>query len=357
MITFNDGTLTINQAGTTTSLSSSTNPSVFGQSVTITATVAAVAPGSGTPTGSVEFYDGSTDLGGGTLSGGVATLSTSSLGVGSHGITAVYGGDTDFSTSTSAALTQVVNQAATGVTLSSSVNPSVYGQPVTFTATVAASAPGAGTPTGTVSFMAGSTTLDTETLGPDGTASFTTSALGVGSPAITAVYSGDSSFLTGSSSVTQTINQAGSSTSLYAAPTVTTSGETVTLTAVVAAVSPGAGTPSGSVQFFVGSTSLGTASLSGGTAVLTTTSLPVGTSSLTAQYLGDPDFTGSTSSAVTVTINPSGHTTTTPSAPRRILPSSGSPSRSPRRSPLPPAGRPRVPSPSTTARCRSAPGR
>ena len=76
-------------------------------------------------------------------------------------------------------------------------------------------------------------------------------------------------------------------------------------------VAPGAGTPTGSVQFFVGTTSLGTASLSGDTAILTTTTLPVGTDSLTAQYLSDPNFTGSTSSAVSVTINSSAIATTT----------------------------------------------
>ena len=81
---------------------SSANPSVFGQSVTFTATVTANAPGSGTPTGTVTFMDGSTTLGTGTLNGsGVATFSTSGLSVGSHSITAVYGGDTDFTTSTS----------------------------------------------------------------------------------------------------------------------------------------------------------------------------------------------------------------------------------------------------------------
>ena len=76
-------------------------------------------------------------------------------------------------------------------------------------------------------------------------------------------------------------------------------------------VAPGAGTPTGSVQFFVGTTSLGTASLSGNTAILTTTTLPVGTDSLTAQYLGDPNFTGSTSSAVVGDGQPAGIATTT----------------------------------------------
>src|SRR5262249_48245357 len=108
-ITLNDGTLTISPAGTSTSLASSPNPSVTGQSVTFTATIAVVAPGAGTPTGTVTFIDGSTTLGTGTLIGGVATLSTSSLAVAGHSITAAYSGDTDFGTSTSSALMQAVN--------------------------------------------------------------------------------------------------------------------------------------------------------------------------------------------------------------------------------------------------------
>ena len=99
-------TLTISKAASTTTIGSSQNPSVYGQSVTFTATVSAV--GSGTPTGTVTFYDGATPLGSGTLSGGTAAYSTSALALGSHSITAVYSGDTNFNTSTSTALNQVV---------------------------------------------------------------------------------------------------------------------------------------------------------------------------------------------------------------------------------------------------------
>src|SRR5262249_52931876 len=132
-------------------LASSANPSVVGQAVTFTATVAATAPGAGTPTGTVTFRDGATVLGTGTLdAGGVASFAAAALAAGSHSITAAYGGDADFGVSTSAALSQAVNQAATTTALASSPNPSTYGQLVTLTATVTVAAPGAGTPTGTV---------------------------------------------------------------------------------------------------------------------------------------------------------------------------------------------------------------
>src|SRR4029077_7830681 len=101
---------------------SSANPSVFGQSVTFTATVSPVAPGAGTPTGTVTYLDGGSPIGSGTLSGGVATFTTSALAVGNHTITANYGGDGNFNVSTGS-LTgnpQVVNKTSTTTTVTSS---------------------------------------------------------------------------------------------------------------------------------------------------------------------------------------------------------------------------------------------
>jgi hypothetical protein len=89
----------------TTVVGSSANPSGCGQSVTFTATVTSAG---GTPTGTVTFKDGAATLGGGTLSSGSAAFSTSALAAGSHSITAVYGGDSNFAGSTSPVLTQVV---------------------------------------------------------------------------------------------------------------------------------------------------------------------------------------------------------------------------------------------------------
>ena len=83
-------------ADTTTAVTSSVNPSVFGQSVTFTATVSPVAPAVGTPTGTVAFLDGGSPIGTSTLSGGTATFTTFALGVGTHIITTSYGGDANF---------------------------------------------------------------------------------------------------------------------------------------------------------------------------------------------------------------------------------------------------------------------
>jgi len=198
----------------------------------------------------------------------------------------------------------------TTTTLTPSQSSRVYGQPATFTATVSSST---GTPPDgeSVLFMNGSTQLGSETLA-GGTASFTTTALPVGSDSVTAVYNGDAT-LAGSSStaVSQAVSKASTTTTLTASPNPSGVGQSVTLTAVVAGQF--GGTATGSVTFSNGSTSLGSVSFSNGAASLSTSALPLGSNSITAVYSGDSNFTGSTSTALsqvvetadfTLTINP-----------------------------------------------------
>lgn len=191
----------IGQPTTTTAVSSSANPSVFGQSLTLTATVSSSG---GTPTGSVTFNDGSTVLGTEPLTNGQATFSSSSLSVGSHSITAVYGGDGTYQGSTGS-LTQSVNPASTTTVVTPSANPSILNGSVTFTATVSVVAPGAGTPTGSITFKNGSTALATVPPNSSGQATFSTNSLAIGQQPITATYSGDSNF---AGSTSATLNQA-----------------------------------------------------------------------------------------------------------------------------------------------------
>jgi hypothetical protein len=285
-------TQTVNQATTATMLVSNANPSMSGQLVTLTATVTS---GAGTPTGTVTFKDGSTTLGAGTLgSTSQATFATSTLSVGSHSITAVYGGDNNFAGGISPALAQAV-QATTTTALSSSVNPSTFGQPVTFTATVTSSS---GTPSGTVTFKDGSTALGAGTLNSSGQATFTTSALSVGPHSIAAAYSGGGNFAGSTSPVlTQNVNQgAATTTTLSSSSNPSVSGKSVVFTATVVS---SAGTPSGSVTFKDGSTTLGTGALNASAqATFTTSGLSVGTHSITAVYAGNGNFVGSTSAAL-----------------------------------------------------------
>jgi hypothetical protein len=90
--------------------------------------------------------------------------------------------------------------------VASSVNPAVIGQAVTFTTTMAAVTPGAGTPTGTVTFKDGAMVLGTIAVGAGGKATLTTSFAVAGRHAITAVYNGDTNFVGSSQSLTEQVN-------------------------------------------------------------------------------------------------------------------------------------------------------
>ena len=288
---------TVTPAITTTSISSLANPSVVGQSVTLVANVLAIAPSSATPTGgTVTFTDGTTIVGTAPMNAGVAVFTTSSLTLGQDSITATYGGDAEFDGSESAPLSQVVGQSSTDTTVTSSANPGVFGQNLTFTAQVSAVSPGGGTPTGSIIFKDGTTTLGSATL-TAGVATLSVSSLVPGDHSITVVYGGDANyFASNSATVIQVVDQASTTTVLTSSPESSYLGESVTFTADVAAVGPGAGTPTGSVSFMDGTTRLGIGDVSAGVANFTTAALTLGTYSITAVYTGDADFTGSTSS-------------------------------------------------------------
>jgi hypothetical protein len=268
--------------------------------------VAASAPGSGIPTGMVTFKDGATTLGTGTLNGsGQTTLATSALTLGSHSITVVYAGDSDFTTSTSSTLTQTVNQAATTTAVTSSAAPSVVGQSVTFTATVSAGAPGSGTPSGNVTFKDGSTVLGTGSVNGSGIATLSVSNLSLGSHSITAIYAGGSNFTTSTSSAfNQTVNKDSTTAAVVSSVEPVAFSLSVIFTATVSANAPGSGTPTGTVTFKDGSATLGSASLNGsGQAILSTSILALGSHSITVVYGGDSNFTGSTSSVLNESVD------------------------------------------------------
>lgn len=174
------------QTASSVTLTSSLNPSNASQAVTFTANVSGAG---GTPTGVVVFLDNGVALQSNVALNGAATasFSSSALAVGSHAITAHYGGDATFAPSTSPVLTQTVNAVSTSVVLTVSANPITRGQSVTFTASVSGSAPA---PSGTVTFIDGAGSLGTVALA--GTqAVFATDTLLLGSHSITAHYDGD----------------------------------------------------------------------------------------------------------------------------------------------------------------------
>jgi hypothetical protein len=121
-------TVLLNATGSSNALKSSLNPAVLGASVTFTATVAANVRGvTAVPTGSVSFLDGSTTLGSANLANGVATFSSTKLAVGTHNVTAVYSGDTNFHSRTSSVVSEVIT--ATPDFAFSTQNPSVTVNP------------------------------------------------------------------------------------------------------------------------------------------------------------------------------------------------------------------------------------
>ena len=225
--------------------------------MTFTATVSSQVSGTFDNGGTVTFSDGSTSLGTVGLSGATATFSTTAtkLSGGTHTITASYSGDTKFSGSNNSML-QTVNTAGTCTSVSSSSNSSVYGQSVTFTATVTV---GSGKLGGTVTFSDGSTSLGTASL--SGITTFTTTTMQLlsgGTHTITASYSGDTNFSGSSNSVLQTVNAASTTSTLTSDPNPSVSGQAIDFTVTVNVVNPNAGTPTGTATFYDGSTTLGT---------------------------------------------------------------------------------------------------
>jgi hypothetical protein len=295
----------VNQDVQTTSTiavtSAPSNTTTYGSQVTFTATVTPGATTTVAPTGTVNFLDGGTQIGTGTLSGNPATaqFQTSSLAVGTHNITVTYLGDTNFTGSTSSPpYVQTITGTPTSIAVSATPNPGIAGVPEPITATLTSTA-NASLLTGSVTFTSGATTLGTANLS-NGVATITPS-LAVGSYQVVATFAGNAN-LGGSTSVVYPLSivTATTSTALTVTPATAPVGSTITFTATVT----GNGViPTGTVTFMAGGTAIGTPqALTNGTAVLINSSLAVGTYAVTAVYSGDVNNSVSTSATVNLTI-------------------------------------------------------
>jgi len=291
--------VTVNRAASSLSISSLPNPSVVGDTVTITASA---TPASAT--GTVTFQDNGNGIGSATLSNGSASISTSSLSPGTHTLSASYGGDIHF-TGSSANTNQQVNNVNSSVTVTSSLNPSTYGQPVTLSATVAP--PDA---TGTVAFSEGAASYGTSPLS-NGSASLTLNSLPPGTHNLTATYSGDTKYGSTSAALSEVVQKIPTSVGLTGAPVPGIQGQQVTFTAVVTPAATQSPAPGGSVIFqdvFQGvPATLATVSLNGTSATFSTSSLAPGSHSVSANYSGDGFYQSSLSpafsEAITSTVN------------------------------------------------------
>jgi hypothetical protein len=307
--------INVNPATLVVTVDATPNPSVFGQTIQLTAVLDAAPSGAQTPTGSVEFFDGAASLGSAPLVdvNGVltATLNTT-LAVGLRTISGEYSGDLPhYAKTTSAAIQPSVGAASTTTVLTSAPNPSNVGQSVTLTATVAVVAPGQGTPTGAVQFFDGATLLGSANLNGAAVATLATSALASGPHSLTASYGGDGLNFTGSTStqvphdVSAPPTTRATATSLAVSANPIADGVGLTLTATVVQ-SSGAVRPAGLVTFYDGGVAIGSASLAlvkgSMRASLITTTLTIGTHLLSATYAGNATFAGSASSPVGVTV-------------------------------------------------------
>ncbi len=290
---------TVLQPSSRTTLTSSLNPSFFGQSVTFTATVDAIAA-TGIPSGSVTF----TVDGIGTvvpIVAGSASLSTAALTSGPHAVTATYGGDVVFASSTDS-LTQTVLGILTTTTVTSNRVPSsTYGQSVTFTAAVVPSS-GAAVPTGTVQFRVDGAAFGLPVaLNALGRATLATTTLSAGTHSIVAVYSGSGVHVTSTSApYSQVVLRATPTLTITSNRTTGVYGRSVTFTA---RVQPAGAT--GTVQFRVDGVAVGSPVTldATGRATFVSTTLSVGTHQVSYTYSGNGNFNAATSGnrAYTVT--------------------------------------------------------
>jgi hypothetical protein len=254
----------------------------YGAGVTLTATVSST---SGTPGGLVTFLSGSTPLGTAALNaGGTAVLSTTALPAGTDTVTASYPAQGNFAASTAAA-SITINEASQTINFPAIASRPYGSAPFAVSAT---SSLGSNYPV-TITVASGPATIS------GGVISIT----GVGTVVLKASQAGNSSYGPASATESFQVTPAATTTTLTA-PASATYSAGVTLTATVAST---AGTPGGTVTFYIGSTSLGTGTLNGGVATLNTTALPEKTDSITADYAAAGNFAASTSAPVSVTVS------------------------------------------------------
>ena len=293
------------QASTSTVLALSTSNAAVGTPVTLTATV--TNNNGPTLTGYVTFRDvtTNTNVGSQPLSSGTSSITISTLPPGPQSLVAIYSGDTDDSVSTSAQMTETIEQIGTVTTLGTDANPLSAGATLHITAAVAL-APGAtayGALTGSVTFYDGSTLIGAGPvlINANGQATLATSTLSVGSHALSARFSGNTNYGASTSSpLSQTVQETGTQTVLTSASATSLMGKPAVFTAVVTSTT---GTPTGQMIFRDGTTVIGSMRLSAvGTATLSITTLARGPHSITATYSGDGNYGPSPSAAVAVTV-------------------------------------------------------
>lgn len=295
---------TVNQSQTTTTITSDTpDPSVTGQAIAVAVTVAAMAPGTGTPTGTVTVSSpgvSSCTIGLHGGSGGSGTCPISFTSAGLKTITATYNPTANFAASSDTE-EHTVNAAATTTTITSDPpDPSVSGESVTVSFTVAPVAPGLGTPSGTVTVTTGGGEQPCTATLTNGMGGCTLVLTTAGSRTLTATYTATPNFAGSSGTVAHQVNQAASMTTITSdSPDPSDIGQPFTVVFTAAAVAPGGGMPTGNVVVTLsGGAETCTGALTNGAGSCQLTLLSGGARTITATYNGDTNFTGSTDTEV-----------------------------------------------------------
>jgi hypothetical protein len=295
---------------TTVGVTSAVPAPVSGQDVRLTATV---TPASGSaPTGSVSFTAGGILLGSTPVAttAGVtaASIDTADLPVGSQPVTATYGGDVLFGPSASPVGALTVRPDNANVTIAAAPVNAVPGEPVIYTVTVSAAAPGTGQAGGTVSLsddgnpVAGCQSLTLSSTDPPRISCSETYATDA-THAVVATYHGNADFLSSTSTLTETVAPRPTATSVTVSSRSATTGEPISFTATVS-VSAGTANPAGDVTFTDNGMPLGASTLTTSDGVTSTsmlvTTLPLGANAIGASFGGDLDFGASTSGSEAV---------------------------------------------------------
>lgn len=286
-------------ASSSITLQASTTTPQYLTGVTLTA---AVSPSSAT--GTVTFYNGSTNIGSAAVNGGAASLTTSFAAGGTTTLHAVYSGDYNYLSSTSNSLAMNVSgPQVTTTNLSASTSTTAIGSSVALTAKLTPA-----TVTGAVTFYSGSTAIGTANV-TAGVATLTTMFSAPGNTLLKAVFAANAAWETSTSNQVSLFVSGNSPSTvlLQAAPTSLVIGYSSTLTATVSPVAA-----SGTVVLYDGTRAIDVASVAGGTAVFVDTFMTAGPHSLTAVYSGNTTYLSSTSSPFILNVsNPGSAPTTT----------------------------------------------
>src|SRR5262249_28883817 len=290
---------TVNKANTTTTITGDApDPSVVGEPYTVNVSVAAAPPGTGTPSGSVSVTDGAgaicTIAG---LSGGTGSCSLTSPTAGAKTLTATFSGDANFNGSTGTDSHQVDKANTTTTIISDTPDPSAVGQGYAVSVSVAATPPGSGTPSGSVTVADGSGESCTVASLGGGTGSSVVPSTRPRTKTLTGAYAGDSNF-NGSAPAGEPhqVQKADTTTTITSdLSAATKTGEAYTVSFTVTVNPPGAGTPTGNVAVSDGTHSCHGTGAAGSCALTSTT--PGFPKTITATYARGSNFNGSNSPA------------------------------------------------------------